>query len=195
MQKLVQTIVALAALPWLIPPAAGQEIPPPAPFLMPPSPAQSADSSLWKGLYVGNEVFAVSGKGGKGGFGGGGFLGYERALAPDVVLGVQGNVGYAPGWFRQGGVRGFDYAGGVAKLGYEMGRFTTYVTAGANFAKPDVVGRGFTTSNDSVNDLVNARSSVKASGTVGVGVDYAITDRLKVGVSVEGRAGKGPWTP
>jgi hypothetical protein len=193
MHKWVEIVVALALLGLAVAPVAAQEAPPPPPFLLPPTANQSLDPSVWKGLYVGSEVFGVSAKGGKGGFGGGSYLGYDRAFADGVALGVQGNLGYAPSLFRQGSASGFDYASGGFKLGYQMDRLTTWVSIGATFAKPDVVGRGYTTANESVNDLVNGRSGLKASGEFAAGADYAVTENLKVTVSVEGRAGRGAW--
>ena len=58
------------------------------------------DPSIWSGLYVGSEVFAISGKGVKGGFGGGGFIGYDHVFANDVVVGVRADVGYSPSLAR-----------------------------------------------------------------------------------------------
>jgi outer membrane immunogenic protein len=153
------------------------------------------EPSIWSGLYVGSEVFAVSGKGVKGGFGGSGFIGYDRAFANDVVVGVQANAGYSPSLARWGGARGFDFASANVKIGYDLGRFKPFVTGGVTLAKPDVIGRGFTTPTDSVNDLFDSTSSVKAFGTVGAGVDYAVTDKLTVGVSVSARTGRGPLAP
>lgn len=189
-------LLALAALGGLFEAAAAEELaasnlPLFAQNLQP----KPQEPSIWSGLYVGSEVFAVSGKGVKGGFGGSGFIGYDRAFANDVVVGVQANAGYSPSLARWGGARGFDFASANVKIGYDLGRFKPFVTGGVTLAKPDVIGRGFTTPTDSVNDLFDSTSSVKAFGTVGAGVDYAVTDKLTVGVSVSARTGRGPLAP
>ena len=62
-------------------------------------------------------------------------------------------------------------------------------------AKPDVIGRGFTTPGDAFNDLFDSTASVKAYGTVGAGFDYAVTDKLSVGVTVSAGTGHGPAAP
>ena len=189
-------LLALAALGGLFEAAAAEELaasnlPLFAQNLQP----KPQEPSIWSGLYVGSEVFAVSGKGVKGGFGGSGFIGYDRAFANDVVVGVQANAGYSPSLARWGGARGFDFASANVKIGYDLGRFKPFVTGGVTLAKPDVIGRCFTTPTDSVNDLFDSTSSVKAFGTVGAGVDYAVTDKLTVGVSVSARTGRGPLAP
>jgi hypothetical protein len=62
-------------------------------------------------------------------------------------------------------------------------------------AKPDVYGRGFTTTSDAFNDLFDQTASVKAYGTIGAGFDYAVTDKLTVSVAVSAGAGRGPAAP
>jgi opacity protein-like surface antigen len=158
-------------------------------------PAQPQEPSIWSGLYVGNEVFAISGKGVKGGFGGAGFIGYDHAFANDVVVGVRADAGYSPSLARWGASRGFDFASANVSVGYEIGRFRPFVAAGVALAKPDVFGRGFTTTSDAVNDLFDQASSVRAYGTVGAGLDYAVTDKLTVSVAVSAGAGRGLAAP
>ncbi|MGA8172730.1 MAG: hypothetical protein WB816_18115 [Methylocystis sp.] len=153
------------------------------------------EPSIWNGLYVGSEVFAVSGKGVKGGFGGDGFIGYDHLFANDVVVGVRGTAGYSPSLAKWGGAKGFDFASTNVSVGFETGRFKPYVTAGVILAKPDVIGRGYTTTADSINGLFDSTSSVKAYGTVGAGIDYAVTDKLTVGVSVSAGTGRGSFAP
>ena len=66
------------------------------------------------------------------------------------------------------------------------------MTAGVALAKPDVIGRGYTTPGDAFNDLFDSTARVKAYGTVGAGFDYAVTDKLSVSVTVSGVTGRGP---
>ena len=133
--------------------------------------------------------------GSKGGVGGGGLIGYDHVFASNLVLGIQANAGYSPGLSQQGGAKGFDYASTSVKVGYDMGRFMPFVIGGMTLAKPDVFGRGYTNTSNSINGLLDSSSSVKASGTVGAGLDYAITDKLTVGVTVSTGNGRGAWGP
>ncbi len=189
-------VLALAALGGLFGAAAADELAASnLPLFAQNLPPKPQEPSIWSGLYVGSEVFAISGRGVKGGFGGSGFIGYDHVLANDVVVGVRASAGYSPSLARWGAARGFDFASSNVVVGYEMGRFKPFVTAGVALAKPDVIGRGFTTTTDSVNSLFDSTSSVKAFGTVGAGFDYAITDKLSVGLSVSAGTGRGPLAP
>ena len=77
-----------------------------------------------------------------------------------------------------GAAKGFDFASTNVSVGYEMGRLKPFMTAGVALAKPDVIGRGFTTPCDAFNDLFDSTASVKAYGSVGGGFDFAVTDKL-----------------
>lgn len=159
--------------------------------------AVAPSPSFWSGLYVGSDVFAVSGgKGSKGGFGGGGYAGYNHEFANNLVVGVEAGAGYAPSLYRHGSVVGYDYASTNVKIGYDMGRLMPYMTMGVALAKPDVVAHnGFTTTTDAVNDLFNTSSNPKAFTSVGAGVDYAFTNNLSMGISVSVGSGRGAFAP
>ncbi len=153
------------------------------PALSPPTP------SIWSGLYVGSDVFAIAGGGAKGRVGGGGFIGYSHEFANNFVVGIDGEAGYSPAWFQPGPFKGYDYGAANVRLGYDMGRLMPYVTTGVMLAKP-TARAGSVDAADSVNDLFTPSSNVKAAGTVGVGVDYAVTSHLTV--SVGASVGRGP---
>lgn len=157
--------------------------PPALPTLSPQTP------SIWSGLYVGSEIFAISGGGAKGRAGGGGFVGYNHEFANNFVVGIEGAAGYSPAWFQPGPFKGYDYGAANVRLGYDMGRFMPYVTTGVVLAKPTLQA-GSMNAADLVNDLFAPSSNVKAGGTVGVGVDYAVTSHLTV--SVGASVGRGP---
>ncbi|QGM46257.1 outer membrane protein [Methylocystis heyeri] len=157
--------------------------------------AKPEEPSLWSGLYVGSETFVVSGKGVKGGLGGGALIGYDRAFPDNVVVGLQARAGYAPALFPQTSFRGLDYLSANMRIGYEIGRWTPFVTTGVVLAKPDMAGRGYTSAGDSFNGLFDQSAGVRGAGTIGAGVDYAVTDRLKVGVEVSAGGGRGYWLP
>lgn len=154
----------------------------------PPAPTSALTSpSPWSGFYVGSEVFAISGsgKGMKGGVGGAADFGYNHEFSNNVVIGVEGAVGYMPSLVRYSRYTGFDIGTTNIKIGYDMGRVMPYVTTGVLLAKPhSSLGAGFTGAGDAVNGLFSGPADVRAAGTIGAGVDYAITDKLTVGVGV-----------
>jgi len=86
--------------------------------------------SLYHGLYVGTEIFGVSGHGIKGGVGGDVYAGYDRVLGNGVIVGLQGATGYGPALLGRPGLKGFDFGEASARVGFAMGRFTPFVRAG-----------------------------------------------------------------
>jgi opacity protein-like surface antigen len=152
--------------------------------------------SPWSGLYVGSEVVAAFAKGSKPGFGGAAYAGYNRELANNLVLGVQASAGYAPYLFASGPARGFNFAETSVRVGYDMGRFMPYVTAGVAFAKPNDFGPpAFTGAADSMNSLFSSGGDLRAFGAVGAGFDYAINNNLSFGMEVRAAAGHAPIAP
>src|SRR5450631_1647876 len=150
----------------------------------------------WGGLVVGSEVFVLSQKGAKGHVGGDGFVGYRHEFNNNLVVGVQASAGYVPSLFACGPANGYDFAMTNVSIGYDMGRFLPYVTAGVGLAKANSGPRGgLPNAGDSLNDLFTGSSSPKALTTVGAGVDYAVTDRLTVGVAVSTVQSRGFWAP
>ncbi|WP_158813968.1 outer membrane protein [Methylocapsa sp. S129] len=163
---------------------------PQASFAMTP---QEPPPSVWKGLYVGSDIFfSTGGKGSKGLVGGGAYVGYDRHFDNNLVLGVQASTGFAPFSIQHSPFKGYDYAEVSAKVGYEMGRFTPYVTTGIALAKPNAnPGAGYLSATDSANNLFNGGTNLSASGVIGAGVDYAVTNNLTVGVAAVVGTGRG----
>jgi outer membrane immunogenic protein len=196
----LRPFVALAAfgLLWTPAKADAQTAAPaqtPAPTL--PSLALNPEApSPWAGFYFGSEVEAAFAKGSKPGFGGAAFAGYNRELPNNLVIGVQGTAGYAPYLFAGGPAHGFNFAEASAKVGYDMGRFMPYITAGIVFAKSNAFGvPAYTGAADSMNALFAQGGALQAAGVVGAGFDYAVTDKLSVGVEVRAGAGHAPLAP
>jgi opacity protein-like surface antigen len=190
----LRSVLALGLLFGTIVAAAAQAAPPDAapqlPMLAANPQTKVEERSIWSGLYVGTEMFGISGRHGHGGVGGGGIVGYSHEFENNVVVGVQGGAGYTPAW-QPGRVSGYDYASATMKVGYDMGRFMPFVTTGVSLAGPSVFSSGFAGTTDSINDLFNSSSGLRAFTTVGAGVDYAVTDKLHVGVAVTVGAGRG----
>ena len=142
--------------------------------------AQPAEPD-WSGFYIGSGVSLSTLRGAKGQIGGDIFAGYDHVFSNGVVLGVQFDTGYDP-WVLPNRMRGFDFATGSVKLGYEMGRFTPWVTTGVGLAKTTNFGSGLPNADNSINGLFSGPGAVQPVGSVGVGIDYAVTNNLHVGV-------------
>lgn len=155
---------------------------------------EAQPSGRWSGLTVGTEVFAAAGagRGGRGGFGGATYVGYGNEFANNIVVSAQGSVGYLPG-LSQYGPRGYDFGMAEVKIGYDMGRLMPYVTLGAGIARPTSTLNGAPKGFDALNDMFVGSQPATTITTVGAGVDYAITDRLTVGVQVNAVQQRGGW--
>jgi outer membrane immunogenic protein len=189
---ILRSLAALAALSALAASAQADQATPALPSLA----VNPEASSPWTGLYVGSEVMATFAKGSKPGFGGAAFAGYNHEFANNLVLGIEGKVGYAPFLFGRGPYRGFNFAETSAKVGYDMGRFMPYLTAGVVVAKASAFGvPAYTGAADSINSLFGSGGDAQAFGTVGAGFDYAITNNLTFGMEVRANAGHGMITP
>jgi outer membrane immunogenic protein len=147
--------------------------------------------SPWSGLYVGSEIFASAFKGAKGGVGGAALIGYNHEFSNNLVLGVEAAAGFSPNPFLYRSVLGYDFASTNFKLGYDMGRFMPFVSAGVTLAKPNSFSSSFLTATDSVNNLFGSSSNLRTFGTVGAGFDYALTNNLTVGVAISASKGRG----
>jgi opacity protein-like surface antigen len=190
---ILKSLIALAALGALCLPAWADD---PSSPTLPSLAVNPQASSPWTGLYVGSEVMATFAKGSKPGFGGAAFAGYNRELDNNLVIGIQGETGYAPYLFSRGPYRGFNFAETSVKVGYDMGRFMPYVTAGVAFAKPNAFGvPAYTGAADSMNSLFSSGGDLRAFGTVGAGFDYAVTNNLTFGMEVRANGGHGPIAP
>ena len=153
---------------------------------------QAPAPSIWKGLYVGTDVFFAGGKHEKGLVGGGGFVGYDRRFDNDMILGVQASTGFSPYSLQRGPFKGYEYAAVDAKVGYEMGRVTPYLTAGIALARPSgAPGAGYLSPTDSANAVFNGGGNLGGSGVVGAGVDYALTSNTTVGIAAVVGTGRG----
>ena len=160
-------------------------------------PQGTLSPSIWKGLYVGSDVFFSAGNHSRGVVGGGAFAGFERHFDNNLVLGIQGSMGFAPFSIQHSPFKGYDYGEVSAKVGYEMGRVTPYLTTGVVLARPNgTPGAGYLGPTDSANNLFNnGGSNLAASGIIGAGVDYAVTDKLTVGVAAAVGTGRGFVAP
>jgi outer membrane immunogenic protein len=193
----LKSLTAIAVLGALCRPAFADQAAPATTAPQIPSLAANPEApSPWAGLHVGSEVMATFAKGSKPGFGGAAFAGYNREFNNNLVIGIEGSTGYAPYLFALGPSHGFNFAESNVTVGYDMGRFFPYVTAGVAFAKSSTFGvPAFTGAADSMNTLFSSGGDLRALGTVGAGFDYAITDKLSVGMAVTAGAGRGPFVP
>ena len=149
----------------------------PAP--LPDAPAPAAVPFTWTGAYVGAQLgyldsdLDVAGTpGAADGFVGGVHLGYDWQLGGNLLLGAYADVDFSDAEIEVGGARAgeLDFvARGMAKLGYGgLDRTLLYAQGGIAYLSVDVPGLGDP-------DLD------EAGWAAGVGVDFAVSDKMAVG--------------
>ena len=147
--------------------------------------------SIWSGLYVGSGVTFAAFKGAKGAAGGDVFAGYDKHFDNNFVLGAKFDTGFAPSPF--GRYRGFDYALGEVKLGYDFGRVTPYVYAGGGLARATAFSSALPDAGATMNGAFGSGPG-RGIGTFGAGVDYRVNNNITIGVAagvVKGGPGEG----
>lgn len=176
MTRCALILLALAAAP-----AFAADLPSQLPTLA-TQPIPGADP--WKGFYVGAGVSAGFAKGAKSQFGGETFAGYDKVYDNGLVLGAEVSAGYNPWLSPTGRFHGVDFAQGTVKLGYQMGAVTPFVMGGVAILKDTNFGAGATSGAAAVNGLFSGPGAYQPAAVLGAGFDYAVTDKLHVGVGV-----------
>lgn len=159
------------------------------------APAEPAAESPWKGLSIGVEAIAVGGRGVKGGVGGATTIAWSRTFDNNWSLGLKASAGHLPAlafapWRMPGwsGVKpaGWNFVSTSATVGYELGNVRPWASVGATFLKPTQFGgaRGF----DAVNGFFGEPGRTQGVVTYGAGVDFAVSNKLTIGVGVVGAA-------
>jgi len=181
MKTLLIFLAALGLSPALADPA----------LTIPASPLDPNPSpSIWNGAYVGAGVSFAAAKGRKGQFGGDVSAGYDKTFANNFVIGVKFDTGYAPFVAPLGRFRGFDFAMGEVKVGYDFGRVTPYVFAGGGLARATAFSSALPDAATTMNGAFGAGPGFGVA-TFGAGVDYHVTNNITVGVQARVLNGQG----
>ncbi len=147
------------------------------PALIDPNPSPS----VWNGAYFGTGVTFAAAKGQKGQVGGDVFAGYDKTFANNFVIGARFDTGYTPFLTPSGRFQGFDFALGQVKLGYDFGRVSPYVFAGAGVARATNFSSPLPDAATTLNGAFGAGPGFGVA-TFGAGVDYHISHNLTVGL-------------
>ena len=149
------------------------------PNVQPPIPQRQ---TIGRGFISGREFSALSAKGVKGAFGGDAFAGYDHLFDNGFTLGVRFDAGYQPWLTPVGRTRGFDFTEADVKLGYQLGRLTPFVVTGVELGKATPFPNSFSGAG-AVNGVFAAPGAFQAAGVVGAGVEYQLTNNIKIGVA------------
>lgn len=147
-------------------------------------------ADFWKGFSYGVEAMAVGGRGYRGGFGGAANVALERSLDEHLTFAMKATSGYQPGMWKaspwgRAGATGTNFALGETSARYDVGRVSGWVSVGLGFAKPTRNG-GFSGGLNAANGLFSDPGKGTSLATFGAGVDYQVTNDLRIGVGVRG---------
>lgn len=107
--------------------------------------------------------------------------GYDYRIGGKYLFGFEQQAGLAAGGSLLGLANGFDYSRSTMKFGYDLGAFKPFVSASfAQTTAPAFGANLFAGPPGAANPFAPAATAT----TVGAGFDYAITDKLSLGVSV-----------
>lgn len=107
--------------------------------------------------------------------------GYNYRFGGKYLFGMEQKTGLAAGGDMLGLASGFGFSQTSMKFGYDMGAFKPYVSASFAEAKRPAFGANvFAAPPDAATPFAFSSSAT----SVGAGFDYAITDKLSFGVSV-----------
>ncbi len=107
--------------------------------------------------------------------------GYNYRFGGKYLFGLEQKTGFAAGGDMLGVASGFSFSQTSMKFGYDMGAFKPYVSASFAEAKRPAFGANvFAAPPDAATPFAYASSAT----SVGAGFDYAITDKLSFGMSV-----------
>lgn len=118
--------------------------------------------------------------------------GYDARIGKKLLVGVEAKTGFAARDGMFGFAPGFDVSRASMKFGYDMGAFKPFVTTGFTDIRTSSP-TAFSASSFGIG-MDNYTNGVPFGGTgfapsarantVGAGFDYALTDKLSLGVSV-----------
>ncbi len=154
--------------------------------------APELTSSFWLGARMISGPFAFSQTMLNMQGGSGNFAGYNHVFANKTFMSVTSGAGFTSS------VNGHDFTSARVKFGYDMGRFRPYVTADALVTHPKPFAAQFGLPNEYYNGPLgppglNARNNSFVSA--GAGFDYALTNKISIGVGVSVSNGNGVWAP
>lgn len=151
--------------------------------------------SVWNGLQEGQQFYSFTTSGMGRLSGSGTFSGFSQKFSNNVFVDVRAGSGYAPSIFQSNPVSGFDYASTQLKIGYDLGRLRPYVIGSFGAVNP-VLSNGLNIPGGPANTMLNQTAGGTRSFTsVGAGFDYAISNKLSVGVGVSVGATRGMLSP
>lgn len=191
-------LLCLAAPAFAVDPQAVDLTAPLPTFARAPQATSADPGAFWKGLSYGVEAIGVSGKGIKGGVGGAANVAWRTAIDDRLSVQFKTSAGYMPGLWKapafggtwaKSGITGSNFVLSEASVGYDMGRVRPWASVGVGFAKPTRYG-GFSGGLNSINSMFDGEGKSSRFVAVGAGVDYAVTDKLTIGVAVHGLQAK-----
>lgn len=159
-------------------------------FASAPEATRRDSASIWSGFSIGSEVIVAGAKGYKTGIGGATRIQWAKQFDNNVIVAIRASAGNMPSlWATPLGanrISGFNYVATEAVLGYDFGRVKPWVAVGGAWARPTTNNSFPGLGLNAANGFFEEKGRTQGIVTYGAGVDFAVTNKFSVGVSVNG---------
>lgn len=159
-------------------------------FAAAPDGARRDGPSIWSGLSVSSELIVAGAKGYKTGVGAATRVQWAKKFDNNVIFAIRASAGNMPAlWATPLGanrISGYNFVSSEAVLGYDFGRVTPWVAVGGVWARPTANNALSGLGLNAANGFFEEKGRTQGFVTYGAGVDFAVTNRFSVGVSVNG---------
>lgn len=159
-------------------------------FASGPETARRDSASIWSGLSIGSEVIVAGAKGYKTGIGGATRVQWAKTFDNNVIFAIRASAGNMPSlWATPLGanrISGYNFVSTEAVVGYDFGRVKPWVAVGGAWARPTANNALSGLGLNAANGFFEEKGRTQGFVTYGAGVDFAVTNKFSVGVSVNG---------
>lgn len=156
--------------------------------------AFSSSQNIWKDLGEGAEFYSFTNSGAVAWGGAVNHTGYRQKLSNNFFVDFRSSSGHEPTMFQRNNFSGFEFATSQFRLGYDMGRFKPYLGVSAGVANA-VGAQGFVIPGSTVSVLPQQLYPTQSFTSVSAGFNYAISNKISVGVGVSVGQGNGMLSP
>ena len=115
---------------------------------------------------------------------------WAKQFDNNLILAIRASAGNMPSlWATPLGanrISGFNYVSTEAVLGYDLGKVKPWVAVGGAWARPTTNNSFPGLGLNAANGFFEEKGRTQGFVTYGAGVDFAVTDKFSVGVSVNG---------
>jgi len=156
--------------------------------------AFSSSQNIWKDLGESAQFYSFTNSGVAAWGGLVNHSGYRQKLSNNFFVDFRSSSGYEPAFFHRNNFSGVEFSSTQFRFGYDMGRFKPYLGVSASVANP-IGAQGFQIPGSTVSVLPQQLYPTQSFTSVNAGFNYAITNKISVGVGVSVGTGNAMMSP